>query len=83
MNADNTFKILGYKKEKGNNYITYSKEWGKYDEESGYEEWVSFTFWLDTMTMTADHTYEPRSITMEELEAVYKKARELGWVRRV
>lgn len=78
--AERMFKELGYDRKEDGGTIVFSKSWGNYDEQSGFEEWSSFTFYLRDRTFSADETYEPKAITIEEYRAVVALIKELGWL---
>lgn len=78
--AERMFKELGYNKNEDDSTIVFSKSWGNYDEQSGFEEWASFTFYLYDRTFSADETYGPKDISIDEYRAVTALMRELGWI---
>lgn len=76
--ADEMFKELGYEIENNECYITYKismsyKDIGEYYIRFYYEEKKFIKF------LCIFETGKPSSITLQELQAINQKCKELGW----
>ncbi len=71
--ADKMFKELGYEKYENHYSIDYSIEMIE----------CCITFWKDDKTVQAYENHEDceaKWLNMQELNALYEKAKELGWI---
>lgn len=68
MNADEMFEKLGYKKQEGLREINYY---------CGNNEII---FYKDFKWFSCSKQEEIDFINMQELQAIYKKCEELGWI---
>lgn len=83
MSADKMFEELGYAKED----LTVSHRVIKYTKDSDIIKFYSrnIVFYLDEHTMGACYEdmdrFPKADITMQELQAINKKCKEMGWIR--
>lgn len=76
QNADEMFEEIGYEyTEEVNNGVVYSKE----DDDEDME--ISFIDYND-YGKTVEVDKFSNLITMQELQAIYKKCEELGWIEK-
>lgn len=70
-NADKMFKELGYTEDESYNLISYEKDEGEH----------LYTIVFDTVNKTfyKGSTCHDDAITMQELQAINEKVKELGW----
>lgn len=72
--ADEMFQELGYKKK--NLDIVFLRFWEEW-ENKDLEKTFSFNTEYETLDVTDENEY---GITMQELQAIYQKCKELGWI---
>ena len=81
--ADEMFEELGYKKIKEN--VFEETQNGNVTELVLYRHKKDFTreieFWNDKTVSKQDTDFDIAYITMQELQAINKKAEELGWIK--
>ena len=74
MNADEMFEKLGY--EKKNLDIIFSRFWEEWENED-LAKTFSFNTEYEILDITDENKY---GITMQELQAINEKCKELGWI---
>ena len=70
--ADKMFEELGYYKDFDDIIHEYRKE------ENG--DLFEIDFWLDVKEVSKNYYREAGNITMQELQAIIAKCKELGWI---
>lgn len=83
--ADTMFEELGYKKEESFNLISFDKEFN--DKYRGFNKnkktfkcLYTITFDIDNKTFYKGSNCRHNTITMQELQAINQKCKELGWI---
>ena len=75
MNKDITLEDLGYECKETEDYIEYEK----YDDYNRLE--ISLMFWKNGFNkMTIGMEQVVYALDMQELQAIYNKCKELGWL---
>ncbi len=75
MNKDITLEDLGYKSEEAEDYIEYEK----YDDYNCLE--ISLMFWKNGFNkVTIRIRKVVCALDIQELQAIYNKCKELGWL---
>ena len=75
MNKDITLEDLGYRLDKQNNYLVYYKLL-----KLGREIQIEFNFDYKTIEKRKCWSIEAEQITLKQLQAIYNKCKELGWL---
>ena len=81
MSAKDMFEALGYEQVIGDKEH-YFYEFIQY-RDNEFQRWITFEFNDKTISCGMyDDPVEPMNITINELKAINKQVRELGWIRR-
>lgn len=90
MEADEIFEKLGYEKYVHKPYYFFYEKKRKIEEnrepeeiyETDYEE-ISFNLEDKTIIKTLGNDNSLSDITMEELQAINQKCKEMGWIKNI